>query len=100
MTRAQTLRTPDRVARSAIARSGVQHKNRRAAAQYLFMENWIPDLRGGFAAACPGHEAGHRHLWRKRHLCAHAHGVTGQRLSGYFAAAKRGHSSICTWATR
>ena len=55
-------RTPDRVARSAIARSGVQHENRRAAAQYLFLKNWIPDLRGGFATACPGHEAVHRHL--------------------------------------
>jgi hypothetical protein len=45
------------VARSAIARSGVQHKANRAAAQYLFLKNWIPDLRGGFATACPGHEA-------------------------------------------
>jgi hypothetical protein len=62
MTWAQTLRTPDRVARSAIARSGVQRENRRAAAQYLFLKNWIPDLRGGFATACPGHEAEHRHL--------------------------------------
>jgi hypothetical protein len=62
MTRAQTLRTPDRVARSAIARSGVQRENRRAAAQYLFLKKWIPDLRGSFAAACPGHEAVHRHL--------------------------------------
>jgi capsid protein len=62
MTRAQTLRTPDRVARSAIARSGVQREDRRAAAQYLFLKNWIPDLRGGSATACPGHEAVHRHL--------------------------------------
>ena len=62
MTRAQTLRTPDRVARSAIARSGVQRENRRAAAQYLFLKNSIPDLRGGFATACPGHESEHRHL--------------------------------------
>ena len=45
---------PDRVARSAIARSGAQQKTRREAAQYLSSKNWIPDLRGGFAAACPG----------------------------------------------
>jgi hypothetical protein len=50
-------RTPDRVARSAIVRSGVQHKASRAAAQYLFSKNWIPDRRGGFAAACPGYES-------------------------------------------
>ena len=62
MARAQTLRTQDRVARSAIARSGVQRENRRAAARYLFMKNWIPDLRGGFATACPGHEAERCHL--------------------------------------
>ena len=62
MTWAQTLRTPDRVARSANARSGVQRENRRAAAQYLFLKNWIPDLRGGFATACPGHEAARCHL--------------------------------------
>jgi hypothetical protein len=62
MTSAQTSRPSDRVARSAIARSGAQRENRRAAAQYLFLKNWIPDLRVGFAAACPGHEAAHRHL--------------------------------------
>ena len=50
-------RTPDRAARSAIARSGVQRETGRAAAQYLFLKNWVPDRRGGFAATCPGHEA-------------------------------------------
>jgi len=35
MRAAQTLRTPDRVARSAIARSGDQRENRRAAAQFV-----------------------------------------------------------------
>jgi len=62
MTRVQTSRTPDRVARSAIARSGVQRENCRAAARYLFLKNWIPDLRGGFATACPGHEPERCHL--------------------------------------
>jgi hypothetical protein len=47
-------RAPDGVARSAIARSGVQHKASRAAAQYLFSKHWIPDRRDGFAATCPG----------------------------------------------
>jgi hypothetical protein len=31
-----------------------------AAQRLIFREeqkNWIPDLRGGFATACPGHEA-------------------------------------------
>ena len=56
------LAYPDRVARSAIARSEVQHENRRAAAQYLFLKNWVPDLRGGFANACPGHGAARCHL--------------------------------------
>jgi hypothetical protein len=48
---------PDSMARRAIARSGVQHKASRAAAQYIFSKNWIPDLRGGFAATCPGNES-------------------------------------------
>src|SRR6516225_1485234 len=47
----------DRVARSAIARSGVQRETGRAAAQYLFSKDWILDLRGGFATGCSGHEA-------------------------------------------
>ena len=56
-TSSMARRTPDRVARSAIARSGVQHKTGRAAAQFLVLKNWVPDRRSGFAATCPGHEA-------------------------------------------
>ena len=56
-TSSMAWRTPDRAARSAIARSGVQRETGRAAAQYLFLKNWVPDRRGGFAATCPGHEA-------------------------------------------
>jgi len=47
-------RTPDRVARSAIARSGVQHKALPRSGSIFSSKTWIPDLRGGFAAACPG----------------------------------------------
>ena len=68
-----TSRTPDRVARSAIARSGVRHEAGRVAAQYLFLKNWIPDLRGGFAAACPGHEAAD---------VIYAVGASASRISG------------------
>jgi hypothetical protein len=78
-------RTPDRVARSAIARSGVQHKASRAAAQYLFLKNWIPDLRGGSATACPGHEATNVIYGQKRHLCGGRHQwacVPGLGLAG------------------
>ena len=49
MRQPQVLRTPDRVARSAIARSRVQRENRRAAAQDCFLKDWVPDLRAGFA---------------------------------------------------
>jgi hypothetical protein len=35
---------------------------RSGSISFSFLKNWIPDLRGGFATACPGHEAEHRHL--------------------------------------
>jgi hypothetical protein len=47
-------RTPDRVAPSRDP--GSSTKTGRAAALYFFKKNWIPDRRGGFAAACPGYE--------------------------------------------
>jgi hypothetical protein len=29
-------------------------RNRPRSGSISFLKNWIPDLRGGFAAACPG----------------------------------------------
>ena len=61
-------RAPDGVARSALARSGVQHENRPRSGSIFFLKNWILDRRGGFAAACPGHEAA-KCPAAKGHLC-------------------------------
>ena len=59
-------RAPDRVARSAIARSGVQHKTGRAAAQFSFLQSRVPDLRAGKPA-----------LVRNTRLCDVTYGTYG-----------------------
>jgi hypothetical protein len=58
------LRTPDRVARSAIARPGSGVK---IAAKWhnALLKNWILDLRARFALfaeACPGHKTAARNV--------------------------------------